>query len=82
MITGGQLRAARSLLGWNQDALAENSAVAVSTVRRMEASSGPVRGYSENVWKVQRALEAAGIEFIDENDSGGVGVRLKDRVPR
>jgi transcriptional regulator with XRE-family HTH domain len=78
MITGGQLRAARSLLGWNQDALAENSGVAVSTVRRMEAGLGPVRGYSENVWSVQRALEEAGIQFIDQDDSGGAGVRFRE----
>ena len=80
MITSGQLRAARSLLGWNQAALAENSGVALSTVRRMEKGLGPVRGYSENVWKVQRALEEAGIQFIDESDAGGVGVRLRERA--
>lgn len=79
MITGGQLRAARGLLGWNQTALANNSGVAVSTVRRMETGLGPVHGYSENVWKVQRALVEAGIQFIDDDDSGGAGVRLRNR---
>jgi hypothetical protein len=33
----------------------------------------------ENVWKLQRTLEDAGVEFIDEN-GGGPGVRLKDRM--
>jgi hypothetical protein len=45
----------------------------------MESSDGYVRGIAENVWKVQRALEDAGVEFIDEN-GGGPGVRLKSRI--
>lgn len=82
MITGGQLRAARGMLGWSQADLAERSRVGLSTVRRMEGDLGPVRVYSDNLWKVQQALEDAGILFIDENDSGGAGVRLKQRERR
>ena len=82
MLTVEQLRAARGLVGWSQTALAENSGVALSTVRRMETGQSRVRGHSENVWKVQTALENAGVQFIDENDSGGVGVRLRDREIR
>ena len=78
MITGGQVRAARGLLGWSQAVLAEKSRVGLSTIRRMEADLGPVRVHSDNVWKVQRAFEGAGIQFIDEN-GGGVGVRLRNR---
>ncbi len=79
MITGGQVRAARGLLGWSQAVLAEQSHVGLSTVRRMEAGLGPVRVHSDNLWKVQRAFEAAGIQFIDDDDAGGVGVRLRQR---
>jgi transcriptional regulator with XRE-family HTH domain len=79
VITGGQVRAARGLLGWSQAVLAEKSEVGLSTVRRMEADLGPVRVYSDNLWKVQRALEAAGIRFIDQDDGGGAGVRLHNR---
>ena len=78
MITVEQLRAARGLIGWSQTALAENSGVALSTVRRMETGQGRVRGHSENVWKIQTALERAGVQFIDENGGGGVGVRFRD----
>lgn len=79
MLTVEQLRAARGLVGWSQTALADNSGVALSTVRRMETSEGRVRGHSENVWKIQSALERAGVRFIDENDSGGAGVRFREK---
>ncbi len=71
-----QLRAARGLLGWSQSQLAEASSVGLSTIRRMEGSDGSLRGTAENVWKVQQALEDAGVIFIDA-DEEGPGVRLK-----
>ncbi len=76
MIESVQFRAARGLLGWSQTKLAEASGLAFSTIKRMEGSEGLVRGHAENVWRVQRALEEAGIIFIDEN-GGGPGVRLR-----
>ena len=81
VITVAQLRAARGLLKWSQDRLADASGVAISTVRRMEANEGRLRGNAENVWKIQRALEDAGVVFIDEN-GGGPGVRLRDPTER
>ena len=76
MIIMAQLRGARGLLRWSQSDLAKASGLALSTIKRMESSGGPVRGIAENVWKVQRALEDAGIVFIDGN-GGGPGVRLR-----
>ena len=35
-------------------------------------------GFAENVWKIQRALEEAGIIFVNKDGVGGVGVRLKE----
>ncbi len=81
MIIPAQFRAARGLLGWSQAKLAEASGLAISTIKRMEGSEGLVRGHAENVWKVQGALEDAGIIFIDEN-GGGPGVRLRKKVRR
>ncbi len=81
MIIATQLRAARSLLTWNQKDLAEASGVSLPTIKRMEASDGEVRGTASNVWRVQAALEDAGIIFIDEN-GGGPGVRLRKKVGR
>ena len=43
-----------------------------------------IRGSVESVWKIQRALEAAGIEFIPAEAGKGPGVRLKraDEEPK
>ena len=71
-----QTRAARGLLGWSQSQLAEASGIGLSTIRRMEGSDGPLRGTAGNVWKVQQALENAGVIFINA-DEEGPGVRLK-----
>ncbi len=76
MITVAQLRAARGLVGWSQTRLADASGLALSTIKRMEGSDGPLRGTAENVWKVQQALEDAGVIFIDA-DEEGPGVRLR-----
>ncbi len=80
MITVAQLRAARALIGWSQPELAERSGVGIATVRRMEGARGLPKTTAENVWKVQQALEDAGVVFIDQNEEGGPGVRLKDPI--
>ncbi len=80
MIISEQLRAARGLIGWSQSALAKGSGLALSTIKRMEGDRGPLRSSAENVLKVQRALEDAGVAFIDQN-GGGPGVRLKEPLP-
>lgn len=77
-ITGRQISAARALTGLSQAELAEEAAISVPTLRRMEASQGEAGGYANNVRAVRAALEAAGIEFIPEN-GGGAGVRLRKR---
>lgn len=74
MLTAGQMRAARGLLGWSQNDLAQAAGVGLSTVKRMEASEGIVRANAENAWKVRKAIQSAGIELIDE-DGGGAGAR-------
>lgn len=75
VLHASQLKAARALIGWSQDALAEKSGVSSPTVKRMENSEGAVRGHADSVWKIQQCLEEAGIEFIPE-DEKGFGVRL------
>jgi transcriptional regulator with XRE-family HTH domain len=80
MITAGQMRAARALLGLDQRALAELSGLSLPTIQRMEASDGVVRGNVDSLMKLIRALAAAGIELIGDSApslSGGRGVRLK-----
>ena len=73
-----QLRAARALIGWEQTDLASKAEVAIGTIRRMEGSDGPIRGNADTLRRVQGALEAAGVEFLAE-DNGGPGVRLKKK---
>jgi predicted transcriptional regulator len=84
MMTSGQLRAARAMLGIDQKALAEKAGVSLPTIQRMEASDGVVRGTVETLTKVIEALNRAGIDLIGENarsDHGGRGVRLNRPLP-
>lgn len=71
-----QIKAARALLGWSQDQLAVASGISIPTIKRLEALNGPVGGRNETGTKIRLALEAAGVEFIDEN-GGGPGVRIR-----
>jgi len=79
MITAGQMRAARALLGLDQRALAERSGLSLPTIQRMEASDGVIRGNVDSLMKLTGALTLAGVELIDDNvpsRGGGRGVRL------
>jgi transcriptional regulator with XRE-family HTH domain len=75
-LTSAQLRAARALLRWSAEDLARRSALGVTTIRRAELTESETSLTAANDQAVRRALEAAGVEFIDEN-SGGPGVRLR-----
>ena len=77
MIVASQIRAARGLLGISQTELAERAGVGMATVKRLEGSHGELRGLAQTALSVQRALEKAGVEFIDQDDKKGPGVRLK-----
>jgi transcriptional regulator with XRE-family HTH domain len=84
MITAGQMRAARALLGLDQRALAELSGLSLPTIQRMESSDGVIRGNVDSLVKLTAALAAAGIELISDNapsPTGGRGVRLKPPPP-
>ena len=76
LLTSEQIRAGRALLRWEQRHLAEASGVSLPTIKRLEAQPGPLGGQLRTVEALQRALEAAGVEFIPEN-GGGAGVRLR-----
>ena len=77
-LTSGQIRAARSLLRWSAEDLAEQSAVGVTTIRRAELTDEKTSLTTANDLALRRALETAGVDFIDEN-GGGPGVRLRAR---
>ncbi|MFO1123257.1 MAG: helix-turn-helix transcriptional regulator [Hyphomicrobiales bacterium] len=82
MITSGQMRAARALLGIGQKDLAELTGVSLPTIQRMESSDGSVRGNIDSLNRVVEGLRAAGVELIGDgakSESGGRGVRLLPR---
>jgi transcriptional regulator with XRE-family HTH domain len=77
-LSSPQIRAARALLRWTAADLAAAANIGVTTVRRAELTDSETAMTRANDLAVRQALEAAGVEFIDEN-GGGAGVRLRDR---
>ncbi len=75
-LTSGQIRAARAFIRWRAEDLARESAVGVATIRRAELAESETSLTTPNDLAVRRTLEAAGVEFIDDN-GGGPGVRLR-----
>ena len=80
-LTSAQIRAARSLIRWSAEDLARRSSLSVATIRRAELTDNETSMTAANDLAVRRALEAAGVEFIDEN-GGGPGVRLRKPAKR
>lgn len=74
MMTGAQCRAARALVEWTRDKLAEDAGIDSSVIEGFERKINiPDEGIRN---RLQATLEEGGAVFIDEN-GGGVGVRLK-----
>ncbi len=70
------MRAARALLRWSAKKLATECKVSLPTIQRMEAVDGMPQSLGATLIAVKESLEAAGIEFIEENVAG-VGVRFR-----
>ena len=68
MITSSQCRAARGLLDWTQQELADRAGVGIVTVRQFEGGLNEPRRATLEV--IRGALEAAGVEFIQQNCLG------------
>ena len=75
-ITSEQVRAARALLRWEPQDLADAAKLPASTVARLEATPGPLAAEPNLIETLRAAFEAGGVVFIDDN-GGGAGVRLK-----
>ena len=67
------------MLRWSAEDLARESTLGVTTIRRAELAEAETSMTTANDSAVRRTLEAAGVQFIDEN-GGGPGVRLKKRT--
>lgn len=78
MATAAQLRAARALIGLSQPQLAEQCGVSTMTIKRAEGAGAPTPS-PDALMKIEAALEAAGVVFMDGGSSreGGPGVRLR-----
>ncbi len=72
-----QVKMARAAVGWGVRDLAKKAGVTANTVTRIENGADAKQSTMD---RLQQALEAAGVEFIDEN-GGGPGVRLRKRQP-
>lgn len=78
LTTGYQLKAGRALVGMEQADLAERSGVAVTTIRKMEwKGAETLTSGLDTIKRVQAALEAVGVEFLNH---GQPGVRLAKRL--
>ena len=75
-ISARQIRMAQQVIGWTSAEMAKRSRVSFETALQAHADTGPLSIPGADLWAVQRALEAAGIEFT-RDDFGAVGVRLR-----
>ncbi|MGH0223155.1 multiprotein-bridging factor 1 family protein [Sinorhizobium meliloti] len=71
MITARQSRAARALLGWTQETLADKARVSLTALKRLESESG-LGVYESTRDEVRRAFERNGIVFLTSDQSVGV----------
>ncbi|HDZ72986.1 MAG TPA: hypothetical protein ENH55_09435 [Aurantimonas coralicida] len=71
MITARQTRAARALLGWNQETLADKALVSLTALKRLE-SANVLKVHESTRDQVRRALEAAGIVLLTSDRGEGV----------
>lgn len=76
MITPSQCRAARALLDWSQQDLAEAAKIGNATIRNFEAARTEPQHATLDV--LRRTLEKAGVMFV-EADEHGAGVRFRRR---
>ena len=79
MITARQVRAARALLGWTQEMLAEKALVSLTALKRMESANG-LNVHHSTSEQVRKALENGGITFMASDHSEGV-ILIRPRTP-
>lgn len=75
-ISSAQIRAARGLIGWSQQQLADASGVSRRTVASVEA--GDRDTYRSSLAALRAALEEQGIAFQNDGASEGVSRLLTD----
>ena len=76
MITSGQIKAARAMLGLTVAEMAKLAGIGFTTMVRLESADGVPAGNVKTLTAVKSAIEKAGIEFIGSPEEGA-GVRWK-----
>ncbi len=76
MITSGQIKAARALVGWTARDLAAKAEIGFSTLIRLESADGVPAGNIKTIDAIKKALEEVGMEFTGSPDSQA-GVRWR-----
>jgi transcriptional regulator with XRE-family HTH domain len=64
----------------SQKELASAASVTLGTVKRIEAAREELTGNAQTIGRIQRALEAKGIVFIEQDAQNGPGVRLRKPI--
>jgi len=77
MLTGEQIRAARALVRMEQAELAGRSGVSLPSIKRLEATKGPLATLAATEEALRRAFGEASVIFLDADQAGGPGVRLR-----
>jgi transcriptional regulator with XRE-family HTH domain len=78
MLYPAQLRAARAILGWSRQDLADASGTARETVQYFESRGGNPKRSTLLAW--ERVLRRGGVVLIEATDTEGPGVRLREPV--
>ena len=77
MLHPAQIRAARALLGWHQSELARRAKIGLATIQRLEQGpDGPVMAHVATVVRITECFAKAGVQFLEPNEKGGIGVRF------
>jgi hypothetical protein len=81
MITSEQIRGARAMLGIEQSELAEMAQVSLETIEAIEEQPGPISAPAGTLDAIQKALESAGVEFIDFDGRPALRLAGKPQSP-
>lgn len=80
MISVAQIKAARAMLGWSTQVLADTAGVSVATIKKYEQQAGIPRANARILNAIMLALSSAGITFTgDPLINPGVTLNMSER---
>lgn len=75
MLTGMQIRAARAILGWSAQEVAQRTGLTRETIQRLEKTADVPPSRTQSLLELRKIFEEAGVEFVGA-PGDGPGVRL------